>query len=120
MNLPPFYFIAYTAVGLFSFYHDTVILDLLQNKQATIKPTVTATVNPTNTTEAQQQQQQQQHADDQRQQLLQRTIPPKEYNLFVKSISFLQYVQLLVEVYSSHRWGTKGKWTAIAVVESIK
>jgi len=74
---------AYTAIGLFSFFHDLIIFDYLQRtKQLKDFPDVCVST--------------------------------------AKFISFLQAIQLLVEIFSKQKWGDKGKWSAVAVLESIK
>jgi peroxin-16 len=45
--------------------------------------------------------------------------PPYSLNL-AKWISFFQSVELLMEVFSTHKFGEKGKWTTVFLIEMIK
>jgi len=47
-------------------------------------------------------------------------LPPTDCIKYAKWLSVLQYSELCIEVAARHKWGTRGKWVAVFVIEVFK
>jgi peroxin-16 len=47
-------------------------------------------------------------------------LPPSECIPVAKWLSFFQFTELVIEIASKQKWGQRGKWTAVFIIEVIK